>query len=511
MDTSGGATVRQLRPEGGRSSQIVGDLSPEPLLAAVESFAGRWIDLDRGITVGRDSFARGWQDLTQQMRWLGLRPGDRVILAVGNGPLFPAALAAVLANGGSPLLLHVETPPAELKRTAMRYGVPFMVCDGSEEADLQPVVRSTAPLIADNWGSATWGAIDQADPAFDGNWKILAGVPLHPTSGTTGRPKLAVRPGRVAMADAIHFIQALDIDASDVLLAAGPMSHMYTYGLCVMVPLVTSATCITMRRFQAKLVYQAVREHRVTIFPTAPAMLDVLLFGAGDRLRHFVRRLLVAGAPLPEKTGRSFWKAAAVMVQPHYGATETGGITVADVAESGQFGRCVGRPMPGVAVEVRPSLIHPDLPADTGTVCVRSPSAMAGYVARSGLDTSPFQEGWFRTGDLAETSAAGGVCLKGRENDVINVAGLKVIPREVEDVISLLPGVMEVKVYPGVYPSGSQYVKAAVVAERPVEAAAAVRAHCQQNLVYYKRPERIVVLDALPRSAAGKIVREQLP
>ncbi len=79
-----------------------------------------------------------------------------------------------------------------------------------------------------------------------------------------------------------------------------------------------------------------------------------------------------------------------------------------------------------------------------------------------------FEDGWFRTGDLAEQDAAGGVCLKGRENDVINVAGLKVIPREVEDVISLLPGVVEVKVYPGVYPSGSQYVKAAVVAEQPV-------------------------------------------
>jgi acyl-coenzyme A synthetase/AMP-(fatty) acid ligase len=392
----------------------------------------------------------------------------------------------------------------------MHYGVRFMVCDGLAEPDLRPVVRSTAPLLADTWGSAVWGAVNRSDKAFDGNWKPLAGVPLHPTSGTTGRPKLAVRPGRAAVADAAHFIGALEIDARDVLLAAGPMSHMYTFGLCVMVPLLSGATCVTMRRFQAKLVYQAVREHRVTIFPAAPAMLDVLLFGAGDRLRHFVRRVLVAGAPLPEKTARSFAKAAGVIVQPHYGATETGGITVADAAESAQFGHCVGRPMPGVEAQVRPSLRYPDLPDGTGTVCVRSASLMAGYVARSGLDTSPFQEGWFRTGDLATRTAAGGLCLKGRENDVINVAGLKVVPREVEDVIGMLPGVVEVKVYGGVYPSGSQYVKAAVVAEPPVDAAA-VRAHCRENLVYYKRPERIVLLDALPRSATGKIVCDQLP
>ena len=107
------AQARQRRPETGRSAPSAVDLSPDPLLAAVESFGGRWIDLDRSVVVGPDSFAHGRQDLAQQMRWLGLRPGNRVILAVGNGPLFPAALAAVLAGGGSPLLLHVETPPAE--------------------------------------------------------------------------------------------------------------------------------------------------------------------------------------------------------------------------------------------------------------------------------------------------------------------------------------------------------------------------------------------------------------
>jgi acyl-coenzyme A synthetase/AMP-(fatty) acid ligase/type 1 glutamine amidotransferase len=493
-----------------RSDLTVEDLSPEPILAAAEAFRGRWIDMDRGLVVGSESFIRGWCDLAQQMRRLGLNAGDRVVLAIGNGPLFPAALTAVLADGGSPLLLHADTPATELKRTARRYGAKFLVCDGSKETDFRTGAPHTAMLNADDWGSAAWEAVDQTDPEFDADWEPLPGIPLHPTSGTTGVPKLAARPGRAAVADASHFIESLGIEPSDVLLAAGPMNHMYTYGLGVMAPLLQGATCVTMQRFQTKLVYQAVQEHRVTIFPTVPAMLDVLLFGAGERLRSFVRRVLVAGAPLPEKTARSFWKAAAVMVQPHYGATETGGISTADSAQSGDFGRCVGRPMPGVSVEVRPSLIHPDLPPGTGTVCVRSEAMMAGYVARRGINTSPLEQGWLRTGDLAERDPSGALYLKGRENEVINVAGLKVVPSEVEEVIALLAGVVEVKVYPGVYPSGAQYVKAAVVAQPPLDVAA-VRAHCQQTLVYYKRPERIALLDALPRSPAGKIVRERLP
>ena len=98
----------------------------------------------------------------------------------------------------------------------------------------------------------------------------------------------------------------------------------------------------------------------------------------------------------------------------------------------------------------------------------------------------------------------------GRETEVINVEGLKVIPCEVEEVIAALPGVLEVKVYAGQRRNGGQFVKAAVVTEPHVDAAA-IRAHCETNLVYYKRPERIIPVERLPRSPAGKILRDQLP
>ncbi len=93
---------------------------------------------------------------------------------------------------------------------------------------------------------------------------------------------------------------------------------------------------------------------------------------------------------------------------------------------------------------------------------------------------------------------------------MINVEGLKVIPSEVEEVIAAVPGVVEVKVYAGSRKSGGQFIKAAVVADEGLDLAV-IRAHCERNLVYYKRPERIIPLEALPRSAAGKIQREQLP
>ena len=112
--------------------------------------------------------------------------------------------------------------------------------------------------------------------------------------------------------------------------------------------------------------------------------------------------------------------------------------------------------------------------------------------------------------DLARIDASGAIHLLGRETDVINVFGMKVVPSEVEEVIGALPEVAEVKVYAGRHrASGFQFVKAALVGEALDESK--IRAHCQQHLVYYKRPERIAVLEALPRSPAGKIIRDQLP
>ena len=131
------------------------------------------------------------------------------------------------------------------------------------------------------------------------------------------------------------------------------------------------------------------------------------------------------------------------------------------------------------------------------------------------MDDSWIEDGWFSTGDLARLDAAGNIRLLGRQAEVINVGGMKVVPNEVEEVIAALPGVQNVKVYAGSGRNGEQFIKAAIVAGRGPTAkpldAATVRAHCQKHLVYFKRPTAILFVDGLPKSAAGKIIRQQLP
>jgi acyl-coenzyme A synthetase/AMP-(fatty) acid ligase len=337
----------------------------------------------------------------------------------------------------------------------------------------------------------------------------LRGVPLHPSSGSTGLPKIALRPGFAALEEARHYTATMDIGPEDSILAIPPMSHAYGYGVCVMVPLLTGARIVSIPRFSAKLVQRALAEYPISVVPAVPAMLDVLSFGRGVEVRD-VRWMLTAGAILPRGSAEKFRAKTGATVCPLYGTTESGGISVATAADGRDVDGRVGPPMDGVSVDVRPCEAAQGIAPDVGKLYIRSSSMMAGYLDDHGTIHSPLADGWFETGDLARIAEDGTIHLRGRDSEVINVSGLKVVPCEVEEAIATLQGIVEVKVYAGEHMSGTQVVKVAVAAE-PHVSAADIRAHCEQNLVYYKRPTNITLVEALPRTPTGKIDRHRLP
>ena len=491
------------------SHHVASSLSPAPILDAFESFRGTFADLDRGQIIDAASLSRGRDAVSRALCDHGLSAGDRVVVAVGNGPLFPATLCGLLAADASPLLVHADSPPAELFRTAANFGARFIFCDREDDVELHEGATASKSLAVGDWARATIAEVDSNDPAFQDSYPSLPGVPLHPTSGTTGRPKVAARPGPCAVAEPEHYIETIGIDHRDRLLCVVPMSHAYGYGTCCMAPLLCGASVVTTRRFNPKLVARALRSEEITIFPAVPAMLDILLLRAGKHLSEGPSTVLSAGAPLPERTAERFHEATGVRVRPLYGTTETGGIAVSPPDEHAAVGGCVGPAMNGVSVEVRPVEEDSDLGEGVGRLFVRSTSMMTGYLSHDGIDESRLAEGWFETGDLAVLDDAGRIHLKGREKEVINVFGMKVIPGEVEDVLALLPDVVEAKVYPGLHRTGSQIVKAAVAGTEIDESM--IRTHCEKHLAPFKRPEIIHLVDALPRTAMGKIIRDELP
>jgi acyl-CoA synthetase (AMP-forming)/AMP-acid ligase II len=247
-------------------------LSPAPILDAVDRYRGTIVDLDSGQVMGPDEFARAREALAVELRRRGLLSGDRVLIAISNGPLYIATLTAVLACEGSPLLVHFKTPPAELRRYAQRFGVRYLACeaDNEAEAEISGVTQSHVHVTAGALPTLRWGLMPGADQSVKG--PVLRGVPLHPTSGSTGLPKVALRPGYAAMEEARHYTETMAVGARDGIVAIPPMSHAYGYGVCVMVPLLTGANIMSLSRFNAKHVFRAIQEHPVTIVPACSSV-----------------------------------------------------------------------------------------------------------------------------------------------------------------------------------------------------------------------------------------------
>jgi long-chain acyl-CoA synthetase len=481
-------------------------LSPAPILDAAQRYRGTIVDLDASCVLGPDEFAKAREALARWLAGNGLSAGDRVIVAIANGPLFIAALLAILACDASPLVVHSKTPPAELLRYARRFGARFLAGEPEDEPGRAEIETTSARVTFADVLPLDWSTLSVGDHTPLG--PELRGVPLHPTSGSTGLPKIALRPGHAALEEARHYAETMTINADDVVLAIPPMSHAYGYGMSVMVPLLTGASIVSMRRFSPKAVQRALLAHRLTILPMVPAMLDVMSFSGGVDMRR-LRWVLAAGAILPRRSAKQFHRQTGAVATPLYGTTETGGISVATAAAGQDVDGRVGPPMAGVEVTVRLS-DEPGHASDLGRLLVRSSSQMKSYLDERGELSPALSDGWFDTGDLAQIAGDGTIHLRGRGSEVINVSGLKVVPCEVEEAIATLPGVLEVKVYAGQHRSGSQMVKAAVSAERGVSASD-IRAHCEEQLVYYKRPQVVNLVDALPRNPAGKIIRDQLP
>src|SRR5262249_22026443 len=152
------------------------------------------------------------------------------------------------------------------------------------------------------------------------------------------------------------------------------------FGTSVMLPLVSGASVVSMRRFNPRAVERALREFQISTLPAVPAMLDLLLLGAGGEAGYFPCRVLSAGAPLPERTAMTFREKTGRQVSPLYGTTETGGITVAVGGHTPSTGACVGPPMRAAAAAVHPITEGAGIKSGVGRVSVKSPSMMAGYL-----------------------------------------------------------------------------------------------------------------------------------
>jgi long-chain acyl-CoA synthetase len=315
------------------------------------------------------------------------------------------------------------------------------------------------------------------------------------TSGSTGMPKGIVATEANLLADAANICSTMDIRPEDRNLGAIPFSHSYGFSNLIM-PLLTQGTAIVISNdYLPQSLVDLANRHRCTVAPLIPMVFEHLAAAAhGDF--ETVRTFLSAGAPLAASTSRKFRERFGRDIHSFYGCSECGGITYDRRGAAVERGT-VGTAMDGVA-----------LTTDARRLTVRSGSVAAGYL----FDAStfqPFEAATFVTDDLVELRDDGEIALTGRASDLINTAGKKVNPREVESVLLQLDGVREAKVYGEAAGARGEVVAAAIVAT-PDVTREQVREFCRARLSLHKVPRIIKLIDAMPVDERGKVRRAAL-
>jgi long-chain acyl-CoA synthetase len=412
----------------------------------------------------------------------GVRPGDRVAVAIANGwQLVVAVLGAMKAGATVAPLDSLLTGD---ERAAIL-------------ADLAPrLVLDDAPA-----DEATWKTCEPRGPAL-----VLY------TSGSTGRPKGAVL-SHAALAFALRSwagpVMALSPD--DVVLAALPLSHSYGLNGALLAPLLAGATVRLVERFSADAVARLLARGEVTVFPGVATMfrrlLDVDAFRGGSKLRL----ALSGAAPCPWELAAEFRARTGVRVLRGYGMTELFRPISYLAADAEDRPDAIGRAVPGVELRVVDDAGDPVAPDGVGELLVRTPAAMDAYLNAAAETEAVLAGGWFHTGDLASVSADGWVRITGRKRERILRGGYSVFPPEVESVLLAHPEVAEAAVLGLPHPELGEEVAAFVVLRPDARAdAAALTAYCRERLAAFKYPRRVTVVDALPRSATGKVLKAQL-
>jgi long-chain acyl-CoA synthetase len=410
-----------------------------------------------------------------------LAPGTIVGLAAANGPGFLASLLALRRAGLVALLLDAQTPEAEALRILQTLGAPALL-------------RCPAGWPS---GPAGWSLLEAPRESTAPDRPIFPGTAvLKLTSGSTGAPRGIATSAEALMADDHALTATMGLSAADRLLTTIPLSHSYGLSSLALPALVRGAVLVIPEESSLYDPFVTAGQTGATFFPTVPAYLDALVRMAGPPPRPASLRLVIAaGAPLSAATSARFHETFGVPVHVFYGASECGGICYDREGGAAERGT-VGSPVEGVRVTL-----------EEGVVTVESAAVARGYFPDP---DDRLGDGRFRAGDLA-VWRHGELALQGRVDDLVNVKGKKVNPREVEGVLARLTGVEEAAVLGVPARGGSGEVLRAVVACRPGRLTAEeIVAWCREHLSAHKVPRSVILVESLPRNPRGKLDRAAL-
>ncbi|WZH36202.1 MAG: long-chain-fatty-acid--CoA ligase [Microbacterium enclense] len=480
----------------------------------------------------------------------GVRAGDPVAIVLPNCPQHIVAFYAVLRLGAVVVEHNPLYTPRELRKQFEDHGAKHAIVwskvvrtvqefpadlrvstlvsvDVTEAMPLRtrvalrlPIAKARearAALTEKTPDATTWAELVRHAPLAESHPRPTSDdlAIIQYTSGTTGTPKGAMLTHANLLANAAQaraWVPQIVRGEGCVVYAVLPMFHAYGLTLCLTFAMSMGARLVLFPKFDPDLVLAVTKKHPATFLPLVPPIAERLLAAAEAKGVSLAGTdVAISGAmALPHDLVVPFEKATGGYLVEGYGLSECSPVLMANPVADNRVAGTVGLPLPGTECRV----VDPDDPqvdVERGELLVRGPQVFSGYYGKPEATAEVFADGWFRTGDIVTIDEAGFVRIVDRIKELIITGGFNVAPTEVENVLRQHPSVSDVAVVglPSAH-SGEEVVAAVVPATPGAIDVEAVRAFARGILTPYKVPRRIVIVDELPKSLIGKVLRRQV-
>lgn len=464
-----------------------------------------------------------YSDLAHEIKLLANRLGDlgargaRVAIVMSNGPGIVIALYAAYVAGAQAVPLNPDYTERELDEILRDAQVLVALCGEAQYRRLGALLdcsaRNPALVLSESFEEGR-GAMGRTTdfPLPDPSDLAI----LQYTGGTTGRAK------GVMLSHASVAVNVLQREAlipmnpgKERILCVTPLYHAYATAMALYPALSSGSTLVIQPRFKPEHVFDAIERERITLFAGAPSIYNVLV-GHPEFEKTDLSSLSASfsgSAPLSTEVLQKWQSVSGAPILEGYGLTESSPILTFNPRHGMRKIGSVGAAVPGTIVEI--------VSADDGSqvlgrnaigeVRARGPQLMAGYRNLPDETAAAIKDGWLYTGDLGELDDDGYLFIRGRKKEMVIVGGFNVYPREIEELLFALPAVQDCAAVGVADAYRGEVVHAFLVARKEAGITEEeVLEYCTKNLVRYKVPARIRFVDALPRTAVGKVDRAQL-
>ncbi|KMY65887.1 fatty-acid--CoA ligase [Desulfocarbo indianensis] len=457
---------------------------------------------------------------TGLMQSWGIAKGDRVAIMSLNTPAFVYAFFGAQLAGAAVVPINHKLAAPEVDYILAHSEAKLFLFDGA----LAPVAQTLA-------FAGRKASLDSAAPGYEHFAALLAGAPqpqavqvsdqdlaeILYTSGTTGKPKGCLHTQQTVVMAGITGAMVMKMDSQDRLLMAMPIWHSSPLNNWFMGAFYVGASIVLLREYHPLEFLRAVQDEKCTIYFGAPisylAPLQMVPNFAEFDLSS-MRCWIYGGGPIAADVAKKLMAAyQSDRFYQVYGMTEAGptGTTLfpdEQIAYAGSIGRTA---LPGADIKVVTGEGAEAKPGETGEIWVKADSMMKGYLKDPAASQAAFSEGWYKTGDVARLDQDGYLFIVDRTKDMIITGGENVYSKEVEDALAAHPQVMEAAVIGRPHAEWGETVVALVVPAKDAGLSEeALKEHLAGRLAKYKIPREFKLVEALPHTPTGKIMKYKL-